>query len=308
MKNTNFYQNGSIFLKGLLMGICDVIPGISGGTIAFITGIYTRLITAIKNFSPQLAKSVFKYFANPNRENNQSLKENIANLDLSFLIVLGIGIFSAIAAGVRVLSFLLDKYLVYTISFFIGLILTSSKIIYDHIETHRMQDVFFGFLGILLGISLSLAIPLKITPTYAYVFLGGFLAVSAMFLPGISGAFILLIMGLYEFIIGIVRDLPSGFTYFLIFLAGALLGAFTISRFITFLFQKDKNKTLYVLLGLVVGSLNTPVRKIIQSEEYFTVLRIVLIVAMFALGIISVWFINRVKQERRSVSGSEKLP
>jgi putative membrane protein len=255
----------SIFLKGFLMGVCDLIPGISGGTIAFITGIYTRLIDAVKSFSPKLIYDIFTY---PIHKKRDSLKEDIKKLDLLFLLVLMLGISSALFAGSRIIKFLLEDYYAYTLSFFVGLILASSKIIFSHIQNHEIKNISFGFLGIALGLMLTILVPLTVTPTLGYVFLGGFFAVSAMFLPGISGAFILLIMGLYEFMINVLNDIRNNISYFLLFITGALSGAFCISRIISFLFKKNKCRTLYVLLGLVIGALSTPLKKILQTATF----------------------------------------
>ena len=134
-----------------------------------------------------------------------------------------------------------------------------------------------------MGLMLSMLVPLTVTPTLGYVFLGGFFAVSAMFLPGISGAFILLIMGLYEFMINVLNDISSNISYFLLFIAGALSGAFCISRIISFLFKKNKCKTLYVLLGLVIGALSTPLKRILQTAS-FQISNVFIMVFWFLLG------------------------
>ncbi len=247
------------------MGVCDLIPGISGGTIAFITGIYARLINSVKSFSPKLVYDIVTY---PVKRRSDSLKEDIKKLDLVFLLILILGIMSAFLIGSRIIKFLLREYFAYTLSFFIGLVLASSKTIFEHIENHNLKNILFCLLGLILGLLSSMLVPLTITPSLGYVLLGGFCAVNAMFLPGISGAFILLIMGLYEFMIGVLNDIRSNISYFLIFIAGAILGAFTISRIISFLFKKNKCRTLYTLLGLVIGALATPVKKIIETESF----------------------------------------
>ncbi len=246
------------------MGVCDLIPGISGGTIAFITGIYARLINSVKSFSPKLVYDIVTY---PVKRRSDSIKEDIKKLDLVFLLILILGIMSAILTGSKIIKFLLREYYAYTLAFFIGLILASSKTIFEHIENHNIKNILFCLLGLILGLLSSMLVPLTINPSLGYVLLGGFCAVNAMFLPGISGAFILLIMGLYEFMIGVLNDIRNNISYFLIFIAGAILGAFTISRIISFLFKKNKCRTLYTLLGLVIGALATPVKKIIETES-----------------------------------------
>jgi len=263
-----------IFVKGFLMGICDLIPGISGGTIAFITGIYERLISAVKSFSLETFKT-----------------RNFKKLDLGFLIVLLLGIFSAILLGSGVVKFLLENHYFYTLSFFIGLILGSSKIIFEHIENHKFNNLVIGFLGVVVGIVLSFLVPVDVNPSLFYVSLGGFIGISAMFLPGISGAFILLIMGLYEFIIGIVHSPFDNINYVLVFLIGAVFGAMFISRLVSYLFHWDKCKTLYFLLGLVIGALSIPIKKI-WLVGGFGYVDWLLMFGYFVVGVLVVFLVN----------------
>lgn len=286
-------QTTLLFLKGVLMGICDIIPGISGGTIAFITGIYTRLINAVKSFSPKLVGDLFRYSIKRDKQGLSALKQDVKKLDLIFLITLGAGIATALLIGSRIITYLLENHYAYTISFFIGLILASSKAIFDHIERHHTKNIMFGLLGLLVGISLSILIPATITPNIAYIFIGGFLAISAMFLPGISGAFILLILGIYEFMLSVLHDILGKLDYFMAFTIGAILGAFSISRAVSFLFRKDKCKTLYVLLGLVIGCLSIPIKKVCQNTTSWTISNIVVMLLFLALGILSTTIVTK---------------
>ncbi len=272
-----------LFLKGFLMGICDIIPGVSGGTIAFITGIYIRLINAIKNISFRLFADFFKY---------KKFKIIAKRLDLGFLVILALGIGSAFLMGSMVITYLLDRYFAFTISFFIGLILASSKSIYDHIEKHNMRNISFGFIGLIFGLSLLFLVPANFTPNLLIVFLGGFFAISAMFLPGISGAFILLIMGLYEFMLDVLHNILDNIKYFITFIFGALLGMVTISRLISFLFKKDKCKTLYFLLGLVIGTLSIPLKKVYKLSMFWSISDMFFVFIFLMLGILSVTIIH----------------
>lgn len=264
-----------IVLKGFLMGVCDVIPGVSGGTIAFITGIYQRLIDAVKSFSPRTIVHLIKLD-----------RKKIKELDLPFLGLLVAGIVMALFLVSGVIDRLLISYYSFTVSFFIGLILASSIVIYTDIKDHSIRNISFGLIGLLIGLSLAFVVQLNVTPSLLYVFFAGFLAISAMFLPGISGAFILLILGVYQFMLRSLHNLSENILYVAMFLAGAVIGAGVISRLISFLFAKDKNKTLYVLLGLVVGSLSVPVKGIVQSSSVdsgMLVLMILLAVSGFAI-------------------------
>jgi putative membrane protein len=281
-----------IYLKGFLMGICDIIPGISGGTIAFITGIYVRLINAVKGFSLKLVYDILTY---PAHRKSDSLKEDVKKLDLVFLTILLLGIASALLLGSRVIKHLMEAYFAYTISFFIGLILASSMTIFEHIEDHSTKNIMFCVLGFILGVVSSMLVPLTVTPSLGYVFLGGFCAINAMFLPGISGAYILLIMGLYEFMVGVLNNLRSNIDYFLVFAAGAALGAFTISRIISFLFKRYRCRTLYVLLGLVIGALGTPIKRIIETTS-FAVSNVIIMLFWCLLGAALVVLMGRYKK------------
>jgi len=279
-----------LFLKGFLMGICDLIPGISGGTIAFITGIYERLISAVKSISPKLFYDFFMFIFK--KENKLDLIEDIKKLDLYFLISVLFGIISAILLGSRIIDFLLENYFIYTISFFIGLILASSKIIFSYIKDHKLKNRLFGIIGFVLGILLIFLVPVNASPSLGYVFFGGLIAISAMFLPGISGAFILLIMGLYEFMINVLQNISANFGYLTVFLLGIILGAFIISRVISFVLTKHKCKTLYLLLGLVIGSLSIPIKRIFTTT-ILNLSNFFLMIVFLILGVLLVTLVSK---------------
>ncbi len=240
------------------MGICDLIPGISGGTIAFITGIYERLINAVKNISIQ---NLFVLISMLFRFKFKSINNKFLEMDSYFLLILFSGILFAILLGARVIKYLLENYYIYVMAFFLGLIIASLKIIYSHIDNHNLKDKSLVVIGFLFGISFLFLKPVGIgEPSLVHVLIGGFFAISAMFLPGISGSFVLLILGLYEFIINALSDIISNLKFLFVFGIGVILGIYFISRIISFLFEKDKSKTLYALIGLVAGSLFVPVK------------------------------------------------
>jgi len=216
------------------MGLCDIIPGISGGTIALITGIYERLINAVKAFSPIIIRDLFV--------DRKALKEDIKKLDLVFLITLFLGITVSILGMSRLMTFLLEEHTAFTLSFFVGLILASSLLIKHHIKGFKHAYGGIGLIGFLFGIGLFLFSPIEIVPGLVYIFFAGFLAISAMFLPGISGSFILLIMGVYGFILEALHSFDV--TIISVFILGGILGAVGISRLISWLFAKSKDMTL----------------------------------------------------------------
>lgn len=275
-----------VFLKGCLMGVCDLIPGISGGTIAFITGIYPRLIRSVKNIPFCLFFLAAKSIGFSVLKKQGKVSQVLAEVDIKFLLLLFSGVGFSIFIFSRLINFLLEDYFVYTISFFIGLILGSSNLILSEINKDEPWAWIFGLLGLILGSLFVIVVPFKPEPTYLYLFLGGFCAVSAMFLPGVSGAFVLLILGLYDFMIKVLVDLPRQLNFFFIFGLGALLGAFTASRLVSFFLTKQKNKTLFFLLGLMLGSLLVPVRSIINSVSSLDWIKIALIVIFSIFGIL----------------------
>jgi len=253
----------SVFLKGLLMGICDLVPGISGGTIALITGIYERLINSVQKLLTYSAISkiflvTFLFFIG--QGSYSDLRKRYTEYDLYFLFNLLLGILVAIFFGSYFILYLLANYFVFTMSFFIGLILASSFIIYGKIEDHKFSHRMFGVLGLLIGFSLLFLIPSSVDISLFYVFLSGFVGITAMFLPGISGSFLLYIMGSYEYVLLLI----NGFSYLglFVFLLGAVLGASFVSKLISYLLKVYHSQTFYFLLGFVVGALFIPLRDV----------------------------------------------
>jgi len=280
-----------VFLKGMLMGICDLVPGISGGTIAFVTGIYEKLI---RDVSRALSFSVIweillislLFLVKPGRGRLANVKKVYKEYDVAFLLTLFFGIVVAIVGGSRAVLFLLEEYFVFTMSFFIGLIVSSSVLIYRRIDDHKVNDRLVGVLGFIVGGLLLFLVPVGLDISLGYVFLSGFIGISAMFLPGISGSYLLYILGSYEYVLHAVRDFD--FNIILVFVLGALLGAVFISRFIDFMFRYYKSKTLYFLFGFVLGALLIPVRDVVMDGIVWWV-----VFLFFYLGFIIVFIVSK---------------
>lgn len=287
---------GSVFLKGMLMGACDVVPGVSGGTIAFITGIYERLMNAIKAFSPALVKDGVVWIAKRNKATKQQFQKRIKELDLPFLLTLFAGIGVSLLLFSRVIVFLLENYFVYVMLFFIGLILASAKILYDNIADHRLTNIAFGVIGLAVGLSLLLLIPVRVEPSELLLFVSGFFGIFALFLPGISGAFILVIIGTYEHLIRALHNVRESIGDIFIFTLGAILGAFVISRLVTFLLKKHRSRTLYTLLGLVIGCLAIPSRQVIAQSTALTPLSVTLQAVCLIGGGTVVWGVYAIER------------
>lgn len=246
MKSMNGIRNWiGIFLRGTAMGAADVVPGVSGGTIAFISGIYERLIEAIASIDIAAIRLVLK----------GDIKGAWQHIDGAFLLVLATGILSAIFVLAHLIEHLVETQPILVWSFFSGLILASIIFMLRQVWPRSLLAIIF----ILVGAALALAIAqfrgagLPITPIV--IFVGGFIAISAMLLPGVSGSFLLLMMGLYETTLAAVTDF--NLIYIAIFGAGAASGFIVFSRVIRALLHRFHDQTILFLTGLLMGSLYT---------------------------------------------------
>ena len=238
-------NNRSIhFLKGMAMGISDLIPGISGGTIALLLGIYKDFISSLKSINYKsfiyLVRLDFK------KLNNQ--------LNLCFLLPVFFGILSSIFIFSSLISFLLLDYKVLLFSFFFGLIFFSSIRLISSLKPTSTLDFFTVFVGLVIGLSFFFVSSLSTSNSIFSIFLAGLIAISAMLLPGISGSYILLILGKYEFML----DSISSFNWIniLIFSLGAIAGILSFSKMIHYLLKNYYRSTIFFLSGLMMGALN----------------------------------------------------
>lgn len=233
-----------LFLKGMAMGISDLIPGISGGTIALLLGIYKDFISSLKSINYKsfiyLVRLDFK------KLNNQ--------LNLCFLLPVFFGILSSIFIFSSLISFLLLDYKVLLFSFFFGLIFFSSIRLISSLKPTSTLDFFTVFVGLVIGLSFFFVSSLSTSNSIFSIFLAGFIAISAMLLPGISGSYILLILGKYEFML----DSISSFNWIniLIFSLGAIAGILSFSKMIHYLLKNYYRSTIFFLSGLMMGALN----------------------------------------------------
>ena len=233
-----------LFLKGMAMGISDLIPGISGGTIALLLGIYKDFISSLKSINYKsfiyLVRLDFK------KLNNQ--------LSLCFLLPIFFGILSSIFIFSSLISFLLLDYKVLLYSFFFGLIFFSSIRLISSLKPTSTLDFFTVFVGLVIGLSFFFVSSLSTSNSIFSIFLAGFIAISAMLLPGISGSYILLILGKYEFML----DSISSFNWIniLIFSLGAITGILSFSKMIHYLLKNYYKSTIFFLSGLMMGALN----------------------------------------------------
>lgn len=241
-RNTKDYL--LLVLKGMGMGAADVVPGVSGGTIAFITGIYEELIDSIKSVNLHALKLFFSFRL------AAFWKAINGNFLISVLLGIGISIFS-LAKG---LEYLLHHYPILVWSFFFGLIVASAIYIARTIKRWHAGTVIAGIAGIVVAYFITVISPAEANTTWLFIFISGSIAICAMILPGISGSFILVLLGMYKFILSAVGDL--NIPVLLVFIAGAAIGIIAFSNLLSWLLRKFHHLTIAVLAGFMVGSLN----------------------------------------------------
>ena len=240
-----------VCLKGIGMGAADVIPGVSGGTIAFMTGIYEELVGSINNINGAAVKLLLK----------GRFREFWKHINGTFLVSLFAGILISIMSLAKLMTYLLSHLPVPTWAFFFGLIVASSVFILRDIKDWKLNDGVMLFLGVILGVVVCTLSPTETPDALWFIFLSGAIAICAMILPGISGSFILLILGKYEFMLSTLTKILSGdgvlldFAVVVIFVLGALVGILAFSRFLHWLLARYHRSTLLVLAGFIIGSL-----------------------------------------------------
>lgn len=232
------------------MGMAEVVPGVSGGTIAFITGIYERLIEAIKSVNAKNIKALLK----------GNFAEFWKGIDGAFICTLVCGMFCGIVIGVFGIGYLLENFPTPLWAFFWGLILASSIYIAKQIEGWDMLTFLFVVIGIAIAVGIALLTPSQGVENYLWVFLCGMVAISAMILPGISGSFILLMLGMYTIVRSNAEIAMTTFDLHSmlvigVFALGCLIGLMTFARLISYTFKHYKKQTLAILTGIMIGSL-----------------------------------------------------
>ncbi|MCA0901175.1 DUF368 domain-containing protein [Microbulbifer agarilyticus] len=230
-------------LRGLAMGAADVVPGVSGGTIAFITGIYQELLDSLSKIGPHTVVSVFR----------NGIAATWREINGSFLLALFSGVLISIFSLAKLISFLLENYPILVWSFFFGLILASVVPIARRVMHWQWSSWLALVSGVVLAILVSEMRPTEIVATPYTLFFSGALAICAMILPGISGSFILLMIGIYPQVISAVHELEIGALVW--FAAGAGCGLLLFSRVLSWLMHRFPSVTLSFLVGVLLGSL-----------------------------------------------------
>lgn len=233
----------TLALKGMAMGAADVVPGVSGGTIAFITGIYEELITSINNINLDLFKTL----------KNEGIGAAWKQLNGTFLVVLFLGIITSVVTLAKGVTYLLEHHPVLIWSFFFGLIIASAWLIGKSIKKWSAPTIVMLIIGIVIAFVISSIQTVAHVDAKWYIFLSGAVAICAMILPGISGSFILVLMGSYHFVLEALKN--KELSIIALFAGGCLIGLLTFARLLKFLFTKFKELTIALLTGFMIGSL-----------------------------------------------------
>lgn len=233
-----------LYLKGIAMGSADVVPGVSGGTIAFITGIYEKLLQSIKNCDLQ----AFNYLK------KLEIKALWEHINGTFLVVLLAGIATSVLSLAKVITHLLETQPIQVWSFFFGLIVISALIILREVKQWSFGVIIAILAGIAVAYYITSSTPAETPDEPWFLFIAGAVAICAMILPGISGSFILLLFGKYEYVLTALKEFRIADLAF--FILGCIVGILSFARLVSWLFNKYHNITVGVLSGFMIGSLN----------------------------------------------------
>jgi putative membrane protein len=285
------------FIKGMGVGIANIIPGVSGGTIALITGIFERLIHALKSIDLQAFKLLF----------SGKWKSFIERTDLYFLLAVFSGAIIAIVLLARVFGFLFADYPVYIWSFFFGLILASVYFVGKTVEHWRLSVYLFFALGTVIALLFTFLTPATENSGFFYLMICGVVAVCSMILPGLSGSFVLILMGNYQ-LVAIDAINNRDFTILFPVLIGAVLGLVGFSHLLSWVFKRFRDQTIAALTGFILGSLGViwpwknPIEqafgdkiKVIGYEYMAPQMNAEFIIALIIMlaGIFSIWLMER---------------
>ena len=233
-----------MLLKGVAMGAADIVPGVSGGTIAFITGIYEELLKSISSINIKILSLI----------KNKNFKSAWHKINGNFLTCVLSGILFSVFSLSKTITYLIKSYPVLVWSFFFGLILASSFVIGRTIRSWNFQKVISLVFGTLIAFGITRLSPVENPESIFYVFISGAIAICAMVLPGISGSFILLLMGSYTLILRALNEL--NLIVVLVFCFGCLVGLLSFARLLNKFFKSYRDLTIAVLTGFLIGSVN----------------------------------------------------
>lgn len=262
----------------MIMGAADVVPGVSGGTMALILGIYEKLLNAIADVNP---------------------RHPIKTISWSFFIPLGLGIITSILLLSRVIHLALEQYSGPTFAFFFGLIAVSGYILFRKLRRKGPVEAVALLIGAICAYLFVGLNPIDGIHTMPVIFFSGMIAIMAMILPGISGSFLLLFLGQYEHILSAIKDMQL--TTLIVFAAGCLIGLFSFAHILKRLLASYESLTLAFLIGVIIGSLRLAVREIQAADTSF-----MLVVIFAILGFLAVLGLEQLATDSH-VSSPDKI-
>lgn len=274
-------QHLRIFFKGMAMGLADIVPGVSGGTVALILGVYQRLIKGISNIKPDTIKNTLKGEKN--------------GIDVKLFAPLGAGIALAFLIMSNIILFLLEDLASQTYAFFFTLILGSAFLLLRSEKLASFLNLIFIFIGFILAFIFVGMDSTNFGHSLPIIFISGIIAITAMILPGISGALLMLFLNQYEYMLDALRNL--NFIEIFTFLAGAIIGLLAFSRVLNKLLENYRSQTVAFLIGLMLGALRLCYNNItFDSTTIFPVW----IAGLVGFGIVFVLEVGRIKSTRKT--------
>jgi putative membrane protein len=286
MRSRNTSDYITLFFKGVFMGIADAMPGISGGTIALLLGIYEELIESISELKISLFSKLI----------NKGFKSFWEKLNGNFLLVLVSGIGISLISFVKISASFLESFPLFIWSFFLGLIFATVYVIYKLINQWHNLNFFFLIISIIFSIFLSSFSAYDTDEiSLLYILFSGIIASSAMILPGISGSLILVILGVYAYLIKALNNLELIVIF--TFISGAIIGLLGFSKILKYLFNNHRDATYTIMLGLVIGSIENiwPWNKSFSTE--LSNLNLFLSISLVILGFVIVILLEKIKKD-----------
>ena len=286
MRSRNTSDYITLFFKGIFMGIADAMPGISGGTIALLLGIYEELIESISELKISLFSKLI----------NKGFKSFWEKLNGNFLLVLVSGIGISLISFVKISASFLESFPLFIWSFFLGLIFATVYVIYKLINQWHNLNFFFLIISIIFSIFLSSFSAYDTDEiSLLYILFSGIIASSAMILPGISGSLILVILGVYAYLIKALDNLELIVIF--TFISGAIIGLLGFSKILKYLFNNHRDSTYTIMLGLVIGSIEKvwPWNKSFSAE--LSNLNLFLSISLVILGFVIVILLEKIKKD-----------
>lgn len=287
----------AIYLKGVCMGAADTVPGVSGGTIALVLGVYERLITALTTLGTD---TLWQLRAVHTPAGRARAVTALLRADVPFLFVLGAGALSAAVTIATAMHVAVTQYPAPTYAFFFGLIAASAVVLFRYVTIGTPERVLVGVFGFVLAFLLTdPSLTGTRTTTLPVLFLAGAVAISAMVLPGVSGAFLLLVMGQYEYVSGIPRAIVDGaltaaggntdpfvdaVVPFLVFMTGAFVGLFSVAYAVRAALKRYRQGTLVFLICLMVGALRLPVSEVAADVAVVSPITVAIIAVPAIVG------------------------